>query len=200
MPERNPQLDFLLRASGLLIVFLAIWWLALQPPLLGLLRVSESLALRLVVNADPDPIAVDAAGDWNFRIPVEDTAVQHTQVKFKSIEFTMAKADAVLFTFSLPVLWAIALAGTPGKSAIRAVLWGTGLMLVVEILSLLLEVEITAYAALAQLHGAAGGAGSGFGAWFRDFADRLIVGVVPFAAPIVAAVALHRELRMQVFG
>ena len=182
-----------LRAAALFIAMLGLWWLALRTPMLFLLRVSESVALRLVANSDStDPIVVDPAGDWNFRVPVEDTS---SAVKFRSIEFTMSRPDLVLFTFSVPVFWAMVLAAPLGRSGIRALIWGTALVSLVEALSLLAQVEITAYAATAQLHLST----DGLAAWLRDFGGRLVVGATSFATPVLAAIGIHRELRSQIF-
>ena len=202
-------LRFLLRGSALLTFTLALWWLALRPPTLFLLRLSEAAALRLVSNAGPtSPISVDDSGDWNFRVPVEDTwrdTIQKTgPMKFRAIEFTMPRADVVLFTFSLPVYWAIVLAAPLGKSGLRALLCGTALVFLIEVLSLLAQVEMMAYAILAQLHLASNAPatwslGTSFGMWSRELGTRLIAGVIPFAAPVVAAVALNHSLRSQIF-
>src|ERR1700680_1297479 len=126
----EPQVRFLLRGSALLIAMLALWWLALRSPMLFLLRLSESAALRLLPNADStEPIAVDSSGDWNFRMPVEDTRRETIRkngpVKFQTVEFTIPRPDVVLFTFSLPVYWAMVLAVPMGRSGIRALIWGT---------------------------------------------------------------------------
>lgn len=213
MPE--PQLRFLLRGSALLIVMLALWSLALRPPMLFLLRASESIALRLLLNADSsDPITVDAAGDWHFRVPIEDNpgAVpgQPGRVKFRAMEFTMARPDVALFTFSVPVFWAVVLA-TPAvslakpqvglakpkkRSWIRALLWGTALVSLVEVLSLLADTQMIAYETAAQLHRASGG----LAGWSREFGTHLVVGVIPFAAPVLAGVVLNRDLRSQIFS
>jgi len=189
----KPQVRYSLRASVLFTAMLALWWLELRTPMLFLLRVSESVALRLLANSNStEPIAVDAAGDWNFRVPVEDT---NGAVKFRAIEFTMARPDLVLFTFSVPVFWAMVLAAPLGRSGIRALIWGTALVALIEVLSLLAQVEMTAYGAAAELHLSA----DGLAEWSRNFGNRLVIGVVPFAAPVLAAVGLHRELRSQIF-
>ena len=196
----RPQARFVLRGSALLMAMLALWWFALQPPMLFLLRSCESVALRLLSSSSPtEPIAVDSSGDWNFRVPVEDTqrdtAKGSGPVKFRAIEFTIPRADVVLFTFSVPVYWAIVLAAPWSRSALRPLLWGTAALSVVEVLSLLALVEITAYAVVAQWHSSP----DGLAAWLRDVGNKLIVGVIPFAAPVLAAVALHPELRSQIF-
>jgi len=194
----KPQVRLLLRGSALLITMLSLWWLVLQPPMLFLLRLSGSISLRLLSNADStEPIAVDALGDWNFHIPIEDTLGETIQkngpVQFRNIEFTIPRQDVVIFTFSLPVYWAMVLATPIGR--IRALIWGTALVFMVEVACLLVHVEIIAYASAAQLHLAA----DGLGTWSREFGSRLVVSVIPFAAPVVAAVALHRGLKSQIF-
>src|ERR1700722_10259439 len=172
MPPLRPPARFVLRGSVLLIGMLTLWWFALQPPMLFLLRISESVTLRLLSPSSGEPIVVDASGDWNFRVhvqdnPVQDTPVQNTQgsvpVRFRAIEFTIPRADVVLFTFSVPVFWAIVLAAPGARSAIRVLLWGTVLIGLVELFSLLALVEITAYTFVAQGHPLAGG----LGAWLR---------------------------------
>jgi hypothetical protein len=204
----KPQVRFLLRSSALLTGMLALWWFALQPPMLFLLRVSESVALRLLSSSgSAEPIAEDPSGDWNFRVPVEDTQSEMTgaanpvagsgtgPVKFRAIEFTIPQADVVLFTFSLPVYWAIILAVPGARPSFRALLWGTVVISSVEVLSLMALVEITAYAVVAQWHPPAGA----LAAWSREAGTNLVVGVIPFAAPVLTAVALHPGLRAQIF-
>ena len=196
----RPQVCLLLRGAALLIAILALWWVVLQPPMLFLLRLSGSIALRLLSDADStEPIMVDASGDWNFHIPIEDTLRQTVQndgpVQFRNIEFTIPRQDVVIFTFSVPVYWALALAMSVGRSRIRGLIWGTALVFMVEVLCLLVHVEIVAYASAAQMHLAT----DGLGAWSREFGSRLVVSVIPFAIPVVAAVALHRDLRSQIF-
>lgn len=196
----EPQVRLLLRGSALMIVMLAVWWLALRTPMLFLLRVSASIALQLLPRADSvEPIMADPSGDWNFHVPIEDTpgTIQKMsgRVKFRAMEFTIPRPDVVLFTFSVPVFWAIVLSAPWGRSGIRALLWGTALVSLIEVLSLLAHAEMVAYETAAQLHSAAGG----LAAWSRELGTRLVVGVIPFASPVLAAVALHGNLRSQIF-
>ena len=183
---------------------LALWWFALQSPMLFALEGAESVALRLLSSpGSKEPVELDPSGDWNFRVPVEDTQRETNPAsgkggaptKFRAIEFTIPRSDVVLFTFSVPVFWAIVLGAPLGKSSARALLWGTAVVAVVEVFSLLTLVEITAYAVVAQLHPSA----DGLAAWARDVGDKIVVGVIPFAAPVLVAVALHRDLRSQIF-
>lgn len=100
------------------------------------------------------------------------------------------------FTFSVPVYWAIVLAAPLGRSGVRALILGTALVFIIEVLSLLAQAEMIAYAAAAQLHLGSNGLAS----WSRDLGTRLVVGVIPFAAPVLAAVALHRDLKARIFS
>jgi hypothetical protein len=197
MPNRSLG-KFLLRGSLLLTAMLSLWWLALQLPLLTLLRLSEEVTLRLLGSDSGDPIAVEPSGDWTFRVPVEDSAKNTTPAypsKIHSITFSMPRSDVVLFTFSLPVYWAIVLAALVRRSDLQALVWGTVLVAVVEVLSLLGFLEITAHSVLAQMHPAANWLGS----WPRELGNYLLMQVIPFVAPILIAVASHRELRSHVF-
>jgi hypothetical protein len=201
MLRLEPQFRFLLRGSALMVIVLAVWWLALRRPMLFLLRASESVALRLLAHSDgAEPITIDEAGDWNFRVPVDDTGEavpgENVRVKIRAMEFTMPRADVVLFTFSVPVYWAIVLAASRSRPSVRTLAWGTAVVGLVEVLALLAHAEIFAYGAAAQLHPAA----EGLAAWSRDFGARLIVGVVPFATPVLAAVALLDDLRSAILG
>jgi hypothetical protein len=204
MLKPKPPIRFLIRGSAALIVMLALWWLALQPPMLYLLRISESAALRLLPNADSEePIEVNSSGDWDFHVPVSDTAreaIRSAPVKFGSVDFTIPRADVVLFTFSLPVYWAMVLAVPIKRSGIRAFLWGTALVSAIQVVSLLAQVEIEAYSVLAQLHLTEGGLVTRLSGWARQFGNNLLVGVIPFATPVVAAVVLHGDLRSQIFA
>jgi hypothetical protein len=196
----RPHARFLLRSSVLLIGMLGLWWFALRVPMLFLLRESETVVLRLLSSdGSKEPVTEDPSGDWSFRIPVDDTERALSRdtgpVRFRAIEFTIPRADVVLFTFSVPVYWAIALAAPRVRSALRPLLWGTAVMAVVEVISLLALVEIGAHAAIAQMRPSA----DGLDAWLREFGNDLIVGVIPFAAPVLAAVAFHPGLRSQIF-
>ena len=94
---------------------------------------------------------------------------------------------------SLPVFWAILLAA-PG---IRRVWWpliqGTALVTLLEILLVVCFVEISAHKVAAQFYPPQGDTAS----WFLRFGEYMVVNVIPFAAPFLIAIGLHRELRWQ---
>lgn len=193
MAAPRPLGRLLLRGSLLLTAILILWWLALQTPMLAILRVCEDVTLRLVGSEPGDPISVEPSGDWTFRIPVGHPS---PTAKIASIEFSMSRSDVVLFTFSLPLYCALALAVPVQKSALRALLYGAAAVLAIEVFSLLGFVEITAQSLLSQMDPSA----RGLAPWPRDFSSYLLTQVIPFAAPLVIAVASSRELRRQIFG
>jgi hypothetical protein len=194
MRKLEPHVRFLLRGSTLLIAMLTLWWFALRPPLLGMLRISEGTVLDLVSPNDfTQPLSVDASGDWNFHVLVRDSSGK--QGAYVAVDFSIPRADVVLFTFSLPVFWAMALAASLRRPDFRALLLGTALVALVEVLSLLGNIEMNASGIAAQLQSA----DSGLARWMRDFGVSLIVGVIPFATPMLVAIALLPGLRSQIF-
>jgi len=112
MSPPRPQARFLARGSVLVIGFLALWWFVLLSPLLFVLRGSEEIlgSIALGVNSGKF-IAETASGDWRFTVPVEvvipNSPGQRSPTTLRSIEFDLARTDAVAFTFGLPVYWAI---------------------------------------------------------------------------------------------
>lgn len=195
-PSRGMLRRFLLSASLWLTAFLLVWSFGLQNPMLFLLRASEELTLRLAGTGAGDPITEEPSGDWTFRIPVHDSAVQKAgAVKIRSIDFTMPRGDVILFTFSLPVFWAIMLAARIDKAALTAFFWGTAAMGLTEVILLFLFLQMSAYGVLTQFHASP----NEIARWLRDLGTYLIVSVIPFILPIVAALTFHRRLREQFF-
>jgi hypothetical protein len=186
MPLNKSAANFLLRGSLLLVAFLTLWWLVLRGPMLFLLRLSAEIPLRLLAGSAAS-LTVDPSGDWAFRLPVTDAG-------FRSIDFTIPRSDLMVFTFGLPVYWAIALAAAP--RALRVLIKGSALLAAVELLALLGFVKIEAWSVMAQLHSSS----SGFIEWSLELGNYLTANVIPDTAPFLIAVALHRELRLQIFS
>jgi hypothetical protein len=65
----------------------------------------------------------------------------------------------------------------------------------IEILSLLAFIQITAHSVVAQMQPGT----AGIGPWPREFGNYLLTQVIPFAAPILIGVMGNRELRFRVF-
>lgn len=193
MPTNRGGVRFLLRGSLLVTGMLTLWWLALQTPLLAVLRLSEDLTLRLVHSGSANPISVEASGDWTFWVPVEPSQPSPAAYPagINSIEFSMSRSDLVLFTFSLPMYCAIALAAPLARSSLRALISGAAIVTIIEILSMLGFIEITAHSVLLQMLSPTADTSR----WPSHFANYLLTQVIPFAAPVLVAVASRRELR-----
>ena len=140
-------------------------------------------------------IGENPSGDWSFRVPLEGvlpaTAQRPVAQQIRSIDFDMPRSDVVTFTFSLPLFWAIMLAAPGVRRNLRALLLGTALMSAIEVALLLLFAQITARNAVSQL----AGVGDADGKWLRHVGEYMVVNVLPYAVPFVAALSLHRELR-----
>lgn len=182
---------FLLRGSVLLIGVLTLWWFALVGPMLYLLQAGAGVFLQ---------IEETPSSGWTVSVPIEiilpATPQQPLARQLRSIEFDMARSDAITFTFSLPVYWAIILAAPGVKRNLRPLLLGSAVMAAVELALLLAFAYITAREGAAQMSGAEDAAGM----WIRHLGVYLVASVLPYAAPFVVALSLHRELREQVFS
>lgn len=183
--------QFLLRASLLLPAVLLVWWFVLQSPMLVLLRPSEETILRFAGSRAANPIVEEDSGEWTFRVPIEGIA---DGARINSIDFTMPRADVILFTFSAPFFWAILLAVSHKRFGGRALLWGTLAIGIAEVLLLFAFLKISAYGELAQFHPATASL-----KWLSDLSIYLIVNVIPFVLPISTALAVCPELRTKLF-
>jgi hypothetical protein len=193
-PPFNPQVQFLLRGSLLLAAMLTLWWLILLNPLLLFLRIAADIPLGWLPGAtSADPIRVEPSGDWTCRIPVQAAGAG---MRIRSIEFTVPRSDVILFTFSLPVYWAIVLAAPAARKAVRPLLWGTALVAAVEVLALVLFVVIAAQTVVAGMRPEA----DALGHWWREFGNYLTVNVVPPVAPFLIGLSLLPELRSSIFS
>ncbi len=184
MRALEPQTRFLLRGSALLAGLLTLWWFVLAGPMLYLLKGAATAFIEIEEHP---------SGDWTLRVPI-DVTLHATSQKIQSIDFDMAHSDAATFTFSLPVLWAIFFAAPACK--LRPFLVGTIVMAAIEVALLLAFAQITGSESASQL----AGADDAVGEWLRHLGVYMTVSVLPYLAPFVVALALHRELRDGVFG
>ena len=203
----SPQLRFFLRGSSLLLAMLALWWWVLLPPLLGGMRLSTDLVLRLLPGGSTSgSVTVDPGGDWTLRVPMPaflatNDAVQqafgHTPgaplVKVRSFKLAIAERIPTFFTLSFPLFWALVLAAPRTPRLWRAVAGGTALLALLAMLSLLIY---TAFTIETNLHLVT--AGLAYTLW--SAVEYLNINVVPYMAPILIAVWLHAELRGQIFS
>jgi len=200
LPAR-PQALFLARSSVSTIGLLALWWFVLLSPLLILLRGSVEILGGLAFGVNSGRLVTEtAAGDWSFKIPRElviPNSPEHPgPTKIQSIEFDLARTDAIAFTFSLPLYWAIALAAAPTRRGIRPMVWGTIVVAILETILLLVFVQIAASHIAANLSMSQ----SHIEEWFLNFGNFLVLDVIPYIAPFLVTISLHRELRCQIFG
>ena len=188
MPALKPQVRFLLRGSALVVGLLTLWWFVLLGPMLYLLQGAAGGFLLITENP---------SGDWTVRVPLEQTLVatpQRPAQQIHSVDFDIRRSDAISFTFSLPVFWAIILAAPGVRRCLRPLLLGTFLMSVAELVLLVIFAQITARNAVSQLDGASDAGGK----WVRHVGEYLIISVLPYAVPFVVALSLHRELRGEI--
>ncbi len=189
MPRRlSPQSLFLLKALPLLAVFLALWWFALMPVLLGWERVSTDLLLGMFPNAPVQTgVTVTPAGLWILQAPARLNGVT------RNVRLELPQRLPMQLTVGIPLFWAIMLAGGPVRSLWRAVAGGTAALLALPPLGLL------AYAAhVVQIYVYPGAPAL----LARSIAaiDYVTSTVAPYAGPVLLAVALHSGLRATVLG
>ena len=205
MPARtSPQLRFLLRGSLLVVVMLTVWWLLLLDPLLGTLRVSTGLALHLVPgNGSTAHATTDAFGNWVLQVPIpgfvqRSDAVQKMfepavrPVRLPSLKLAVARDVPVLFSLVFPLFWAAALAGPFSRSTWKILLAGTAVVYLVSVGCIMLYSVYMIDRNLAYTTGAANSV--------LNFVEYLNMYVVPYAAPLLIALALNADLRAQIFS
>ena len=203
MPSSSLRRRFLWRGSALLLGMLLIWWFLLLNPLLCLLKGSVEVLGTLFFSGGPDAsfqVSENHAGDWSLRVPLEIQIPPSPQnpapAVAHSVDFDIARGDATAFTFSLPVFWAIVLAAPGLRRSLRPLVVGTAVIAAVELGLLFLFVEISAHNVAAQATQSQNAAAG----WLRHFGEYMSVSVIPYAAPFLVALTLHRELKALVFG
>jgi hypothetical protein len=80
------------------------------------------------------------------------------------------------------------------RRSLRPLLLGTLAMSVVEIVLLLVFAELLAHKTAAQWSATPDAVAN----WFYRFGDYLLMSVIPYIAPFVAAIWLHHDLRRQI--
>lgn len=187
----KPQTRFLLRGSAFLAGGLALWWFFLAGPMLYLLSGAAGSFVRMQENP---------AGGYTLRVPFEAslpaTPENPAPQQIRSIDFDMPRSDAIAFTFSLPVFWAIMFAAPGVRRNQRPLLLGTAVMAIVELAMLLTFAHITAWNAVAQMAGEVDAGGK----WIRAVGDYLITNVLPYLLPVIVALLFHSELRKEIFS
>ena len=199
-PRNSPQLRFFLRGSALLIGVLLLWWWLLTAPLVGALRLAADVTIHALPGGGAMAhIATDTAGNWQIQAPAPAWlgrqgatqkmfgATPGQAVKVRSIRLAVSPDVPVLFTLVFPVFWAIALAAPWSRRSWRVLLVGTALMFLEAWLAILLYAAAKVNDTLHMFSATA--------TTVLDFAEYLNMYVAPYLAPILIALALHRELR-----
>jgi len=173
--------------SALLIGILALWWFALRGPMLNLLRDAAEAFVQVNENS---------SGDWSVRAPISillpPTAQRPMPRQIHFVNLDLPRSDASRFTFSIPVYWAIILAIPSAQRKLRSFLVGTAIMAAFELVLLLTFIRMTAYDAISRIQGDPGFLGA------RRLVLYLVPNVLPYMIPFGLALALNRQLRVQV--
>ena len=174
------QLRFLLRASLLLIALLALWWFVLLLPLLDWVQFTAEFILQHLPGVhSATSVRIEAGRVWNLQVPVPGG---------RSIHLMAEERLPTLYTVALPLFWAVLFAGPWSRRLLRAFAIGTGILLLVPSVSLLVyaahAVKLNLYRNTAPAIG-----------YSLNFADYLAVSVMPYLFPVFLALALYPDLR-----
>ncbi len=203
----SPQLRFLLRAFGLLIGMLLLWWFLLLDPLLGWVHQSGDFVLGWMPGAAEGPHAiVKPDGNWMLRLPVPEAAAGREDLqrlagggspgaqpaKVRSFRLEITRTRVALFTVAMPLFWALMLAA-PGKRMLRMMAYGSAGIAAAMPFTLALDgmESIRTYFHIQS---------TPFFAFLWTAAGYMNSEVLPYAMPIFLGLWLNRELRAQVFA
>ena len=180
MSPARPQLRFLLRASALFLALLALWWFVLRPPLLDWVQFSAEAILQHLPGVHaPTGVRIEAGRVWNLQVPVPGG---------RSIHLMAEERIPTLFTVALPLFWAILLAAPWSRRLPGALAIGTGILLLVPAVCLLIyaahAVKLNLYRSAAPVLGYA-----------LNFADYVSFTALPYFLPPLLALALYPDLR-----
>ena len=197
MPPFKFHSRFLLRGSALLTALLLLWWFVLLNPLLYLLKESVGFCGGFLFGSSR-LITETPSGDWTVEIPMDLTfpGSNGRPMHGHAIDFDVARADAAIFTFGLPLYWAVILAVPGIRRSVQPMVRGTVLVGSVEIALFLAFLQITAHKTATQLTHP----GDPAPGWFLRFSEYLVVNTIPYLAPFLSAIWLHHGLREQVFN
>jgi hypothetical protein len=179
-----PQLRFVLRASGIFAVLLAVWWVALRGPLLDWVQFSSEIVLQSLPGVhSPTGVSIETGRVWNLQVPIPGG---------RSVHIKAEERIPTMYTVTLPLYWAVLLAAWT-RRAWRALLAGTAILLLVQPLSLLVYaahvVKLNLYPNAAPWLG-----------HVLDYTDYLTMTFFPPVLPVLLALALYPDLRKRVLA
>ena len=202
------HLRYLLRALLCLAPLLALWWTLLLPPLLAALRISTQSVFRVCLPANPPAeVAIKPGGNWYFSVPVPQFIARRDEiqrifgrtsptapfVKVRSLKLEVPGGYVSLFTVTLPFFWAMVLASRWTRRMWRTLAIGTAALFILAVPMTVFEV-VKAFLLNTGLVPPETFAGS-----FLRTADFAALSVIPFLAPIIAALVLDRNLSSAMF-
>jgi hypothetical protein len=176
---------FLLRASGFFVALVAFWWFELRMPLLDWVQFStEQLLAALPGVHSPTSVSIEAGRVWDLQVPAPGG---------RSIHLLAEERIPTLYTVSLPLYWAVMLAAPWSRRMWFPLALGTGILLLLPSVSLLIyaahAVKLNLYRSAAPALGYA-----------LNFADYMAMTVVPYVLPPLLALGLYADLRRVVLG
>jgi hypothetical protein len=193
---------FLLRAVGLQLIFLGLWWTVLYQPAIGLLRLTAQVPLSLLLtNPSKRSLEVNSSsGDWNFSIPVnamvKDSPQSGSPVQVDAIDFAAPAENVAPFTTAWFVYVALALNVPISRGSIRRTLKGLLLQTAVSALAVFIYAEVNARGTLAHMHLVP----DPMGLWFLNFVYHIDYLVIPYAGPFLLILWTHPEWWPQLAG
>ncbi len=184
----------------LLAAMLIFWRLVLLQPLESIQRSVIQVCFRVLPfpgSGSNELITVDNGnGDWIAHaslllLPEREVTRQLAGAQEAGVRLQPAMLQ--LFSLCLPLYWAMSLAVWPGKEVWRVLGIGTLVLAAVAELSLIIFLAhwVNRYFVVAS---------SPWGEFCLQSAGYFTLNVVPYAAPLVVVIWLHRRLRSLVFG
>jgi hypothetical protein len=193
---------FLLRAVGLQLVLLGLWWTVLYQPSIGLLRlIAEVPFTLLLTNPSKSTLEVDSSsGDWNFSIPVntvvKDSPQSNSAVQVDAIDFAAPAENVAPFTTGWFVYLGLALSVPITKDSTRRTLKGLLFQTAISALAVFTYAEVNARGTLAHLHRVP----DPVGLWFLNFVYHIDYLVIPYASPFLLILWTHPEWWPKLIG
>ena len=201
MPESNLRL-FLLRAVGLQLVFLGLWWTILYQPSIGILRLIAEVPLTLLVSAPSKrTLEVDSStGEWDFSIPVgavvKDSTQTNEPVSVDAIDFAAPPANVAPFATGWFVYLGLALSVPVNRNSLRRTAKGLILQTTIGALGVFAYAEVNARGILVHMHRMP----DPLDVWFLNFVYHIDYLVIPYASPFLVILWTHREWWTKLIG
>jgi hypothetical protein len=192
------------RSVGLFVILLAtmllLWRVVLLKPLLALSRGAIQVCFRLLplpASGSAELITVDSSnGDWIVHgslLLLREREITQQLAGSRDAGVRTQPVMLQIFSLSLPIFWALVLPVWPGKRIWRILGAGTLLLAAISELSLVLFLAYwtNRYFVVAS---------APWSEYCLQVAGYCTLNLVPYAAPLVLVIWLHRGLRSLVFG